>query len=155
MPNTPESEHPAQDAADRPRLRALGPSPRHPSSGAPAPDGMRDMYRQISERAGRRFLDALAALPECKPRPGVELGQLRITVSVVGEPDLGSVDIDPVSLGDLANIVARRAEGLREKHARASRPTLRAVGSDGERAPRHHAQSDRPPAQGARAPRLP
>lgn len=157
MPNTPEAEHPTQNAASRPRprLRALDPGPRHPLNGAPAPEGTRDRYQQITERAGRRFLDALADLPEYKPRPGVELGHLHITVSVVGEPDLGSVDIDPVNLGDLADIVARRAEGLREKHARASRPTLRAVGSDSERAPHHHAPSDRPPAPGARAPRLP
>lgn len=92
-------------------------------------DATRDIYRQIAERAGRNFLDALQALPEYKPRPGVDLGRLRITVTVVDGPDVGSVDIDPVNIGDLANLTARRAEGLRAKHARlAGRPNLRLVG---------------------------
>ena len=93
-------------------------------------DATRDIYRQLAERTGHDFLDALQALPEYKPRPGVDLGRLRITVTVVDGPDVGSVDIDPVNIGDLANITARRAEGLRAKHAQNSKPNLRLVGGD-------------------------
>jgi hypothetical protein len=98
---------------------------------ATTPDAIQaDIYRQFAERAGRNFLDGLRALPEYKPRPGVDLGLLRVTVSVVDSGlDLGSVELDPVNLGDLADITARRAEGLRAKHALlAGRPNLRLVG---------------------------
>jgi hypothetical protein len=82
---------------------------------------MDDVYRMLAQRDGRRFLDALAALPEFKPRPGVDIGLLRVTVTVVGDDtDLGHVDIDPVNVGDLAGITARRAEGLRAKHNRSA-----------------------------------
>ena len=94
-------------------------------------DATQDIYQQLAERAGRNFLTSLQALPEFKPRPGVDLGLLRVAVSVVVGPDLGSVDLDPVNLGDLADITARRAEGLRAKHARlANRPNLRLVGGE-------------------------
>jgi hypothetical protein len=79
-------------------------------------DATRDIYQQLAARAGHSFLDALRALPEFKPRPGVTLGLLRVSVTVVDGPDLGSVDMDPINLGDLAQITARRAEGLRLKH---------------------------------------
>ena len=93
-------------------------------------DQTQDIYRQLAERAGRSFLTSLQALPEYKPRPGVDLGRLRVTVTVVDGPDLGSVDLDPVNLGDLADITARRAAGLRAKHAAAGRPNLHLVGGD-------------------------
>lgn len=81
-------------------------------------DATRDIYQQLAARAGRNFLASLKALPEFKPRPGVDLGLLRVTVTVVDGPDLDFVDVDPVNLGDLAEITAQRAEGLRLKHAR-------------------------------------
>jgi hypothetical protein len=96
-------------------------------------DQTRDIYRQLAARTGRSFLTSLQALPVFKPRPGVDLGLLRVSVTVVDGLDLGSVDIDPVNLGDLAEITARRAEGLRIKHATtapaaAGKPNLRLVG---------------------------
>lgn len=94
-------------------------------------DQTQDVYAQLAARAGRQFLTALAALPEYKPRPGITLGRLRVTVTVIDGPDLGSVDLDPVNLGDLADLTARRAEGLRAKHAQAApagKPALRLVG---------------------------
>lgn len=91
-------------------------------------DATSDIYQQLAARAGRQLLTALADLPEFKPRPGVNLGQLRISVTVIDGPDLGSIDIDQVNAGDLADITARRAEGLRAKHAQTTRPALRLVG---------------------------
>lgn len=98
-------------------------------------DATRDIYQQLAARAGRAFLDGLRALPEFKPRPGVDLGLLRVTVTVVDGPYLDFADVDPVNLGDLAEITAQRAEGLRLKHARiaaapapAGKPNLRLVG---------------------------
>ncbi|MYW46385.1 hypothetical protein [Streptomyces sp. SID161] len=87
-------------------------------------------YRMFAERAGRDFLTGLHALPEFKPRPGVDLGRLRISVTLLGDgdPHLGFADMDPVNLGDLASIAVRRAEGLRTKHAQTTRPTLRLIG---------------------------
>jgi hypothetical protein len=83
-------------------------------------DETRDIYRQLAARTGRAFLTSLHALPVFKTRPGMDLGLLRVSVTVVDGLDLGSVDIDPVNLGDLAEITARRAEGLRIKHAPAT-----------------------------------
>lgn len=97
-------------------------------------DATRDIYRQLAARAGRNFLTSLHALPVFKPRPGVDLGLLRVSVTVVeGGLDLGLEDMDPVNLGDLAEIIARRAEGLRIKHAATAqaltgKPNLRLVG---------------------------
>jgi hypothetical protein len=91
-------------------------------------DATRDIYRQLAARTGRNFLTSLQALPEFKTRPGLDIGLLRVSVTVVDGLDLGSVDIDPVNLGDLAEITARRAEGLRAKHAQLTKPNLRLVG---------------------------
>lgn len=89
----------------------------------------RDVYQQLAARTGRNFLNGLRALPEFKPAPGIHLVGLQVTVTVVDGPDLGSVVMDPINLGDLADIAARRAEGLRAKHARlAGKPHLRLVG---------------------------
>ena len=89
----------------------------------------RDVYREYAEQAGRNFLASLQALPVYKPRPGVDLGLLRITVTLVDGRDLGLADVDPVNLSDLAAITAWRAAGLRAKHARlAGKPNLRLVG---------------------------
>ncbi|MFF8910622.1 hypothetical protein [Streptomyces olivaceoviridis] len=94
-------------------------------------DQQRVAYRMVAERAGRKFLAGLSALPEFKPRPGVDLGILRVSVTVLGpdSPDLGFVDMDPVNLADLGEIAVRRAEGLHAKHARiAARHGLRVIG---------------------------
>jgi hypothetical protein len=98
-------------------------------------DATRDIYQQLAARAGHNFLDALRALPEFKPRRGVYLGVLRVAITVVDGPDLGFADTDPINLGDLADITARRAEGLHLKHASATpatapvgKPNLRLVG---------------------------
>lgn len=88
-------------------------------------------YQMVAERAGRTFLTGLNALPEFKPRPGVDLGIIRVSVTVVRPADLdvGFVDMDPINLADLGEIAARRAEGLHAKHARiAARHGLRVIG---------------------------
>jgi len=93
-------------------------------------DHQRDIHRQLAKRAGLQFLAALDALPEFKPAPGIHLGRLRVTVTVIDSgKKLEPVDMDPVSLSDLAEITLRRAEGLRAKHARLNaRPALRLIG---------------------------
>lgn len=93
-------------------------------------DQQRLAYRMFAERAGRNFLTGLQALPEFKPRPGIDLGRLRVSVTLLGVDslDLGFTDIDPVNLGDLADIATRRAAGLRTKHAQTSKPNLYVVG---------------------------
>ena len=78
-------------------------------------DATRDIYEQLAVRTGQRFLDALQALPEFKTQ--APIGLLRVTVTVVDGPQVGTVDVDPVNLGDLAEMAAQRAEGLRIKHA--------------------------------------
>ncbi|MFR9794260.1 hypothetical protein ACL07V_37495 [Streptomyces sp. MB22_4] len=92
-------------------------------------DQQRVAYQMVAERAGRRFLTGLSALPEFKPRPGVDLGIIRVSVTVVrpNSLDIGFVDMDPVNLADLGEIADRRAAGLRAKHAQ-SKPALRLVG---------------------------
>jgi hypothetical protein len=85
-----------------------------------------DQRLAYAERTGRLFLDGLRALPEFKPAPGILLGHLRVSVSVVDGPDLEAVDIDPVNLSYLAEYTARRAAGLHAKHA--ARPALRLIG---------------------------
>lgn len=93
-------------------------------------DETRDVYQQLAARAGRRLLTALADLPEFRPRPGITLGRLRVSVTVADSGlDLGSVDLDSVNVDDLAELTARRAEGLRAKHARADRPTPAPTGT--------------------------
>ena len=92
-----------------------------------------DINEQLAARAGRKLLTALQALPVFKPAPGRTIGALRITVEVVDGPELGVVDLDSVNVHDLADMTARRAEGLHAKHAAASttvsaRPALRLLG---------------------------
>lgn len=86
----------------------------------------REFYEQLAVRDGGRFLTAIEALPEYKPRSGVTLAHLRITVEVVDGPALGSVVKDSVNVHDLAGLIAARAEGLRAKFATAqpARPAL-------------------------------
>jgi hypothetical protein len=98
-------------------------------------DTQRDIHQQIAARNGRQLLAALKALPEYKPRPGVHLAHLRITVEVVDGPELGSVEKNSVNVHDLARLIARQAEGLHAKLANAaltptvpSRPALRVLG---------------------------
>jgi hypothetical protein len=97
-------------------------------------DAQRDIHEQIAARNGRQLLAALKALPAYKPRPGIHLAHLRITVEVVDGPALGSVETDPVNVYDLADLVARRSEGLRAKFASTApatapvRPVLRVLG---------------------------
>lgn len=95
-------------------------------------DTQRDIYEQIAARAGRQFLTAIDALPEYKPRPGVPLAHLRITVEVVEGPELGSVVKDSVNVHDLADLIDRRAEGLHAKFAttQPTRPVLHLVAGD-------------------------
>ncbi|MCX4571616.1 hypothetical protein OOK48_35440 [Streptomyces viridodiastaticus] len=94
-------------------------------------DETRDVYEQLAGRAGRKLLTALQALPVFKPAPGRTIGALRITVEIVDGPELGAVDLDSVNVHDLADMTARRAEGLHAKHAAAApsaRPALRLLG---------------------------
>lgn len=92
-------------------------------------DQKRIAYQMLAQRTGNHFLDALRALPEFKTP--VDIGRLRVSVTIPDAGlDLGFVDMDPVNLSDLADITARRAEGLRAKHATTSKPTLRLVGGD-------------------------
>ena len=96
---------------------------------------MRDFHREYAERAGITFLDSLHALPPFKPAPGIDLGQLRITATLLtdGGLSLGYVDLDPINLHGVANATVIRGDALRARHARlAGRPTLRLVGG-GER----------------------
>ncbi|WP_086732815.1 hypothetical protein [Streptomyces glaucescens] len=86
----------------------------------------RDVYEQLARRTGLVFLDGLRALPEFKTP--ADIRRLRVFLSVVDGPDVGSVDIDPVNLGDVAELAARRGAGLRAKHARLARPALRLIG---------------------------
>ncbi|MFG2359403.1 hypothetical protein [Streptomyces sp. NPDC048521] len=88
---------------------------------------MDEIYQMLAERTGRQFLHSLRVMPEFETPKNI--GRIRINAAIVGiDLDLGFVDMDPVNLGDLASIAARRAEGLRIKHAQATRPTLRLIG---------------------------
>mgnify|MGYP001175244142 CR=1 FL=1 len=92
-----------------------------------------DINEQLAGRAGRKLLTALQALPVFKPATGRTIGALRITVEIVDGPELGVVDLDSVNVHDLADITARRAEGLHAKHAAtpttvSARPALRLLG---------------------------
>ena len=95
-------------------------------------DEARDVYQQLAARAGRKLLTALQALPAYKPRTNAPLASLRITVEVVDGPELGVVVLDTVNVHDLAELTARRAEGLNTKHtapaAPSARPALRLLG---------------------------
>ena len=95
-------------------------------------DETRDVYEQLAGRAGRKLLTALQALPVFKPATGRTIGALRITVEIVDGPELGAVDLDSVNVHDLAELTARRAEGLHAKHAAtaapSARPALRLLG---------------------------
>lgn len=92
-----------------------------------------DINEQLAGRAGRKLLTALQALPVFKPAPGRTIGALRIIVEIVDGPELGVVDLDSVNVHDLAELTARRAEGLHTKHAAtpttvSARPALRLLG---------------------------
>jgi len=88
---------------------------------------MDDVYRMLAERTGRQFITGLRALPEFKTPK--DIGRIRVTVTVVGDDTaIGHVDMDPVNLGDLADIAARRAEGLRAKHSQPATTTVVPVG---------------------------
>ncbi|GHB15895.1 hypothetical protein GCM10018777_56450 [Streptomyces albogriseolus] len=109
--------------------------PTRTASTTPTADGtdaVRDVYEQLAGRAGRKLLTALQALPVFKPAPGRTIGALRITVEIVDGPELGVVDLDSVNVHDLAELTARRAEGLHAKHAApaapSARPALRLLG---------------------------
>lgn len=92
----------------------------------------RAFYEQLAVRDGGRFLAAIGALPEYKPRSGVTLARLRVTVEVVDGPSLGSVVKDSVNVHDLADLIAARAEGLHAKFAatQSARPELHLVAGD-------------------------
>ena len=92
-----------------------------------------DINEQLAARAGRKLLTALQALPVFKPHSGRTIGALRITVEIVDGPEVGVVDLDSVNVHDLAELTARRAEGLHAKHAAtqstvSARPALRLLG---------------------------
>ncbi|WP_432185474.1 hypothetical protein [Streptomyces tendae] len=96
---------------------------------------MLDHHRKYAEHAGVAFLDSLQALPVYKPAPGIDLGQLRITATLLtdGGLYLGYVDLDPINLRGVADATVVRGDALRAKHDRlAGRPALRLIGG-GER----------------------
>ncbi|MFE0207019.1 hypothetical protein [Streptomyces sp. NPDC058985] len=96
---------------------------------------MHTNHRQYAEQAGLAFLASLQALPVFKPAPGIDLGQLRITATLLtdGGLDLGYVDLDPINLRGVADATVVRGDDLRAKHARLTgRPALRLIGG-GER----------------------
>ncbi|AKZ60722.1 hypothetical protein SAM23877_p013 (plasmid) [Streptomyces ambofaciens ATCC 23877] len=101
---------------------------------------MEDFHRQYAERSGIAFLDALRALPPFVPAPGIDLGQLRITATLL-VPDhslvLGHADLDPVNLRGLADATVFRGNALRTKHAHnpviTSRPKLHLLEGGGQR----------------------
>jgi hypothetical protein len=84
--------------------------------------------RTAAEYASRTFLTGLQALPVFKPRPGVDLGTLRVSVTLLGHSDLdlGYVDMDPINLTSMGQIASRRGADLHAKQARlTARPSLR------------------------------
>ncbi|NUV54579.1 hypothetical protein G6W51_17005 [Streptomyces coelicolor] len=114
---------------DRTQVPSTTPNPTSLSTQTDAAD---DINEQLAGRAGRKLLNALQALPVFKPHSGRTIGALRITVEIVDGPELGVVDLDSVNVHDLADITARRAEGLHAKHtapaAPSARPALRLLG---------------------------